>query len=253
MQDYYFGTLDAQAQRRIGLPWSNALVTRTLTAVGGTVLTAQLALKFGLGLNTAGGTHHAFPNYGSGFCIFNDLAIAVRLLQQEQQIQRALILDLDVHQGDGTAFIFSNDPSVYTCSIHCEKNFPSRKRASDLDIGLPEGTRDETYLKTLDNVLPQLLTTSQPDLVLYNAGIDPHEADLLGKLNLTDQGIAKRDHKVLSTCQQAQIPVACVIGGGYSNNLPALIQRHAILFKSALNLFLNLTPANQDNFADVLA
>ena len=258
VHDYYFGTLDAQAQRRIGLPWSEALVTRTVTAVGGTILTARLALQFGIGLNTAGGTHHAFPDYGSGFCIFNDLAIAVRRLQQENRIRKALILDLDVHQGDGTAFIFSNDASVVTCSLHCEKNFPGRKQNSDLDIAFPEGTTDDFFLFTLDSILSKLIQESQPDLILYNAGVDPHHADLLGKMSLTDQGIFERDRKVLGACKQAQIPVACVIGGGYGKNLQDLIERHSLLFSAAAQTFLSassptLLPTRLNNLSDVRA
>jgi acetoin utilization deacetylase AcuC-like enzyme len=240
VQDYYFGTLDPQAQRRIGLPWSEALVTRTLTAVGGTILTARLALEHGLALNTAGGTHHAFPAFGAGFCIFNDLAIAARLLQQDQQINTALILDLDVHQGDGTAFIFSNDSSVITCSIHCEKNFPSHKQTSDIDISLPEGTTDTDYLNQLDRLLETLLDQYQPDLVLYNAGVDPHQDDLLGKMNLSTDGILKRDQKVLKASQIAKIPIACVIGGGYGKDLQGLIQRHMLLFQAAHQIYLDL-------------
>lgn len=239
VQDYTLGTLDSQAQRRIGLPWSEALVTRTLTAVGGTILTARLALDHGIALNTAGGTHHAFPTFGSGFCIFNDLAIAARLLQQEQKIKTALILDLDVHQGDGTAFIFSNDESVITCSMHCEKNFPGRKQTSDIDISLPEGTTDTKYLKALDQLLGNLFQQYQPDLILFNAGVDPHQDDLLGKMNLTTDGIFKRDQRVLQSVHQANIPIACVIGGGYSKDLPKLIERHALLFRAANQIYRN--------------
>jgi acetoin utilization deacetylase AcuC-like enzyme len=158
VQAYREGTLDSKAQRRIGLPWSPALVNRTCTAVGGTILTAQLALKYGLACNTAGGTHHAFPSYGSGFCIFNDLAISARVLQQLGLAQKILILDLDVHQGDGTAFIFQDDSSVFTFSMHCEVNFPGTKQKSDLDIPLPVGMDDDAYLQTLAKYLPDLLS-----------------------------------------------------------------------------------------------
>ena len=174
VNDYQFGTLETLAQRRIGLPWSDSLVKRTLTAVGGTILTARLALHHGIAVNSAGGTHHAFPNFGSGFCIFNDFAIAARVLLQEKQVQRILILDLDVHQGDGTAYIFLQDPQVFTFSIHCEKNFPARKQASNLDIPLPAGTTDSVYLQTLKANLPRVLETFKPELVLYNAGVDEH-------------------------------------------------------------------------------
>ena len=237
VQAYCDGTLDPKAQRRIGLPWSPALVNRTCTAVGGTILTAQLALQYGLACNTAGGTHHAFPSYGSGFCIFNDLAIASRVLQQLGLIQKILILDLDVHQGDGTAFIFQDDPSVFTFSMHCEVNFPGTKQKSDLDVPLPVGMDDDAYLQTLAKYLPDLLSEVQPDLVLYDAGVDPHAGDRLGKLALTDTGIYRREMLVLSTCVAAGYPVASVIGGGYADDLDALTYRHSLLYRAASEIY----------------
>ena len=234
---YRDGTLDAKAQRRIGLPWSPALVNRTCIAVGGTVLTARLALEFGLACNTAGGTHHAFPSYGSGFCIFNDLAIAARTVQQLGLAQKILIVDLDVHQGDGTAFIFQADPSVFTFSMHCEVNFPGTKQTSDLDVPLPVGMEDAEYLQTLATYLPDLLTQVQPDLVLYDAGVDPHVGDRLGKLALTDSGIYRREMQVLSTCVSQGYPVACVIGGGYGDDFEALIYRHSLLHRAASEVY----------------
>jgi acetoin utilization deacetylase AcuC-like enzyme len=234
---YCEGTLDPKAQRRIGLPWSPALVQRTCTAVGGTVLTAQLALRQGLALNTAGGTHHAFPSYGSGFCIFNDLAIASRVLQQLGLAQKILILDLDVHQGDGTAFIFQDDASVFTFSMHCEVNFPGTKQTSDLDVPLPPGMDDDAYLQTLAQYLPDLLSQFQPDLVLYDAGVDIHIGDRLGKLALTDTGIYRREMQVLSTCVAAGYPVAGVIGGGYGDDFEALIYRHSLLHRAASDIY----------------
>jgi len=237
VQAYCQGTLDPKAQRRIGLPWSQALADRTCIAVGGTILTAKLALQYGLACNTAGGTHHAFPSYGSGFCIFNDLAIAARAVQAEGLAQKVLIVDLDVHQGDGTAFIFQEDPSVFTFSMHCESNFPSKKQTSDLDVGLPVGVEDEEYLQTLALHLPRLLDQFNPDLVLYDAGVDAHHGDKLGKLALTDNGIYRREMQVLTTCVQAGYPVACVIGGGYADDLNALVDRHALLHRAASNVF----------------
>jgi acetoin utilization deacetylase AcuC-like enzyme len=186
IQAYCTGTLDLKAQRRIGLPWSPALVTRTCRAVGGTLLTAQLALEYGLACNTAGGTHHAFPSYGSGFCIFNDLAIAARLIRQSTPVQKILIVDLDVHQGDGTAWIFQDDPAVFTFSMHCEANFPGKKQNSDRDIALPEGLDDDGYLQILAQNLPELLQKVQPHLVLYDAGVDTHVDDSLGKLAMSE-------------------------------------------------------------------
>lgn len=237
VQAYCQGTLDPKSLRRIGLPWSSALVKRTCTAVGGTILTAQLALKQGLACNTAGGTHHAFPSYGSGFCIFNDLAIATRVLQQQGLAQKILILDLDVHQGDGTALIFQDDPSVFTFSMHCEVNFPSTKQNSDLDVPLPEGMEDDAYLQTLASYLPDLLSEFKPNLVLYDAGVDPHIGDRLGKLALTDTGLFRREMQVLSTCIAAGYPVAGVIGGGYADDLDALIYRHSLLHRAASEVY----------------
>ncbi|MBE9129018.1 MULTISPECIES: histone deacetylase [unclassified Coleofasciculus] len=237
IQCYRQGTLKPKAQRRIGLPWSTALVNRTCTAVGGTILTAQLALTHGLACNTAGGTHHAFPSYGSGFCIFNDLAITARVLQQLGLVQKILILDLDVHQGDGTAFIFQNEPKVFTFSMHCEANFPGTKQKSDLDIPLPVGMDDDAYLQTLAKYLPDILSEFQPDLVLYDAGVDPHASDRFGKLALTDTGIYRREMQVLSTCIAGSYPVASVIGGGYSDNLNALIYRHSLLHRAASEVY----------------
>ncbi|MBM0743352.1 histone deacetylase [Phormidium sp. CLA17] len=237
VQAYCEGSLDAKAQRRIGLPWSSALVNRTCVAVGGTVLTAQLALKQGLACNTAGGTHHAFPAYGSGFCIFNDMAIAIRHLQHQGLIQTALIVDLDVHQGDGTAFIFQEDTSVFTFSMHCGVNFPGTKQQSDLDVPLSEGMEDDEYLQTLAAHLPNLLSQIKPDLVFYDAGVDPHEGDRLGKLALTDTGLFRRDMQVLGTCLSQGYPVACVIGGGYAEDMAALVYRHSLLHRAASEMY----------------
>lgn len=237
IQAYYTGTLDPKIQRRIGLPWSSQLVNRTCIALGGSILTAQLALKYGLACNTAGGTHHAFPNFGSGFCIFNDLAIAPRVLQQLGLVKKVLIVDLDVHQGDGTAVIFRCDRSVFTFSMHCQVNFPGTKQTSDLDVPLQVGMEDEEYLKVLAQYLPDLLTQIKPDLVLYDAGVDPHIDDKLGKLALTNTGLYQRDRYVLSTCLAAGYPVACVIGGGYAEDLNSLVYRHSLVHRSAREVY----------------
>lgn len=237
VEAYCQGTLDPKAQRKIGLPWSPGLVNRTLTAVGGTILTAKLALEYGLACNTAGGTHHAFPNYGSGFCIFNDLAIAARLLQKLQLTKKILIIDLDVHQGDGTAYIFADDPDVFTFSMHCFANFPSKKQQSDRDIGLPVGLDDDGYLQILARELPDLLAKVQPDLILYDAGVDIHIGDRLGKLALSDRGIYRREMLVLSTCIAAGIPVASIIGGGYAKNIQELVYRHSLIYRAAKEVY----------------
>ena len=234
---YWQGTLDPKAQRRIGLPWSPELAYRTRIAVGGTLLTARLALAHGLACNTAGGTHHAFPSYGSGFCIFNDLAIASRVLLKEGLVQKILIVDLDVHQGDGTALIFQDEPKVFTFSMHCQINFPSIKQISDRDVPLREGMEDDEYLRTLADYLPDLLSEIKPDLVLYDAGVDPHIGDRLGKLALTDAGIYRRDMQVLSTCVSQGFPVASVIGGGYCEDMRSLVYRHSLLHRAASNVY----------------
>jgi acetoin utilization deacetylase AcuC-like enzyme len=233
---YCRGTLDAKAQRRIGLPWSENLVRRTCTAVGGTILTAKLALNQGLACNLAGGTHHAFPDYGSGFCIFNDLAIAARILLHQGLVRRILIVDLDVHQGDGTAWIFRDDPRVFTFSMHCAVNFPRQKQLSDCDVPLAEGLEDEAYLRQIQAHLPDLLSQVRPDLVLYDAGADTHRGDRLGKLAMTNTGLYERDRYVLATCTGAGYPVACVIGGGYDDNMAALVYRHSLLFRAAVTV-----------------
>lgn len=237
IQAYCNGTLDLKVQRRIGLPWSRGLVNRTCIAVGGTILTAKLALSQGLACNTAGGTHHAFPSYGSGFCIFNDLAIASRVLQKEGLINKVLIIDLDVHQGDGTAFIFENDDSVFTFSMHCEVNFPGTKQKSDLDVPLPRGMEDDEYLQILGKYLPDLLSEVKPDLVLYDAGVDPHKGDKLGKLALTDTGIFRREMQVLSSCVAGGYPIACVIGGGYCDEMNDLVYRHSLVHRAASQVY----------------
>lgn len=237
VQAYRTGTLNPKAQRRIGLPWSPNLVKRTCTAVGGTILTAKLALSYGIACNTAGGTHHAFPSYGSGFCIFNDLAIAARVLLSQNRVQRLLIVDLDVHQGDGTAWIFRDEPRVFTFSMHCEVNFPRQKQLSDLDIPLAEGLGDEDYLSKVCTYLPDLLSHVKPDLVLYDAGADVHARDRLGKLALTNTGLYERDRIVLSTCIAAGYPVACVIGGGYDDHLADLVYRHSLLHRAATAVY----------------
>ncbi|MCB0044859.1 MAG: histone deacetylase [Caldilineaceae bacterium] len=230
---YLTGSIDAKAMRRIGFPWSPALVTRTCTAVGGTVLAARLALAHGIACSTAGGTHHAHADFGSGFCIFNDLAVAARVMQREEDVRQALIVDLDVHQGDGSAAIFAHDPSVFTFSMHCEKNFPFRKSASNLDLSLPAGMEDEAYLAVLAERLPGLLDTVRPDLVFYDAGVDSHRDDRLGKLALSDAGLYARDYFVLTECRKRGIPTACVVGGGYSKDIDALARRHVLLHRAA--------------------
>ncbi|MFW6252292.1 MAG: histone deacetylase [bacterium] len=227
------GALTDAEQRRTGLPWSEALARRTCTAVGGTLLTSRLALEHGIACNMAGGTHHAHPGFGSGFCIFNDLAVAARTLVREGAAATVLILDLDVHQGDGTAAAFQNDPAVFTFSMHCQSNFPFRKTAGDMDIGLPDGMNGEAYLSRLKHELPGLLDAARPDLVLYDAGVDVFSGDRLGKLDLSLADIAARDAMVIAFFRERGIPLAGVIGGGYDRDVHALADRHCTLHRSA--------------------
>ncbi|MEM9022062.1 MAG: histone deacetylase, partial [Planctomycetota bacterium] len=231
VRSFFDGSIAPDAVRKIGLPWSKGLVTRTRTAVAGTLLTCELALEHGLACNTAGGTHHAHRGFGSGFCIFNDIAISAQTLIDRGQVDHVLIIDLDVHHGDGTATIFHNDPRVFTFSMHCEKNFPSRKPPSDLDVPLAKGVSDSEYLDTLAQHLPRLLEEVEPDLVIYDAGVDVHRDDRLGHLNLTDQGLYDRDHYVIEQCRSHHIPTACVIGGGYDADHTQLAWRHATVHR----------------------
>ena len=219
-------------QRRIGLPATSALVQRTWLAVGGTLLTARLALRHGLANHLAGGTHHAHPDFGSGFCIFNDCAVTARVLLQRGEVDRVLIVDLDVHQGDGSAACFQADERVTTFSVHAASNFPLRKVNSDFDIPLPDGTEDDDYLAAIGDQLPNVLDALNPQLVLFNAGVDPHRDDRLGRLDLSDDGLLMRDRLVLDACLRRTIPVATVIGGGY-DSLKPLVRRHAIVFRAA--------------------
>ncbi len=225
--------LDRKAERRLGFTLSDALVRRSRAAVGGTVLTARLALARGLACNTAGGSHHAFPGHGAGFCLFNDVAVAIHVLRREGLIRRALVVDLDVHQGDGTAAIFRDDPDTATFSVHCEANYPLRKEVSTLDVGVAPGTGDAVYGAVVETHLPALLAVHRPDIVFYNAGVDPHVDDRLGKLALSDAGLARRDRFTIETCRAAGVPLACVVGGGYDDDLDLLARRHAGLHRAA--------------------
>ncbi len=226
------GRLSRQELRRIGLPVSWPLVRRSWTAVGGTVLTARLALRHGLACHLAGGTHHAFPLHGSGFCIFNDIAVAARVLLGEGLLGQVLVVDLDVHQGDGTAAIFAADPRVFTFSMHGASNFPLHKQISDRDLALEDGIGDDAYLRALQQTLPELLEQVRPDLVLYNAGVDPHRDDRLGRLELSDDGLYRRDRLVIDAALRRRLPVATVIGGGY-DDLAALVERHTLVVRAA--------------------
>ncbi|WP_417776927.1 histone deacetylase [Stutzerimonas xanthomarina] len=230
---YRSGAMSREELRRLGLPWSPQLAQRTVRAVGGSLLAADLALQHGLACHLAGGTHHAHHDHASGFCIFNDLAIMALSLLEKGCVGRVLIFDCDVHQGDGTARILEHVPDAITVSLHCEKNFPTRKARSDWDIGLTPGLGDADYLKVVDNALNYLLPLYQPDLVIYDAGVDVHRDDALGLLNLSDEGLAMRDSAVIEHCLGRDIPVVGVIGGGYDKDRALLARRHAQLHISA--------------------
>ena len=229
--------LSTKEVRRMGLPWSEGLVNRTLVSPNGTLLTANLALRHGIACHLAGGTHHAHYDFASGFCILNDLAITAKALLAAKKINRILIFDCDVHQGDGTARMLEDEPSAFTCSIHCEKNFPARKAQSDLDINLPAGINDEEYLSALHQTLSEAVEQTQPDLILYDAGVDIYSNDPLGLMNVSEEGIRQRDQYVINFCKEASIPVATVIGGGYDNDRKALARRHAIVIEEAVRVF----------------
>jgi acetoin utilization deacetylase AcuC-like enzyme len=237
IERFLSGELARDEQRRLGLPWSEALARRTVRAVGGSLLAAELALQHGLACHLAGGTHHAHYDFASGYCIFNDLAVTSRYLLESGQVDRVLIVDCDVHQGDGTARMLADTPEAITLSLHCEQNFPAHKAQSDWDIPLPKGLGDADYLRVLDDALNYLLPLYQPDLVLYDAGVDVHKDDVLGYLNLTDQGLADRDEAVLRHCLGRDIPVVGLIGGGYDKDRQRLARRHGILHHSAQRIW----------------
>lgn len=236
--------LSEKAQRRLGLPWSEGLIKRTFISPNGTFLTASLALKEGIACHLAGGTHHAHYNEGSGFCAINDLAVAALGIVSREKAKghrppRILIFDVDVHQGDGTATILANHPQIFTCSVHCEKNFPARKARSHLDVNVSKGCRDDEYLQLVKHAFEQALTLSKPDLVLYDAGVDVYEHDPLGLLAISLEGIKHRDRHILQRCHSLGLPVATVIGGGYDRDQMALAQRHAIVIQQAFEVFSN--------------
>lgn len=236
------GSLSAASQREIGFPWSPRMVERSLRSVGATVAAARSALAEGVAANLAGGTHHACADRGSGYCVFNDIAVAARLMQAEwhrrhRRLLRVAVIDLDVHQGNGTASIFRDDPTVFTLSMHGARNFPFRKEPSDLDVDLPDGCRDDEYLATLDRALDALWerhTDGLPGLAFYLAGADPHEGDRLGRLKLSFEGLAERDRRVLQALRERRIPVALAMGGGYGRDLEDTVGVQIGTFRAAL-------------------
>ncbi|MBU2921784.1 histone deacetylase [Winogradskyella psychrotolerans] len=239
--EYYYDlvnlTLDQRAARKIGFPLSRALVQREILIADGTIKASEFALKHGISMNIAGGTHHAFSNRGEGFCMLNDQAIGARYLQQNSLAQNILIVDLDVHQGNGTAEIFQNDASVFTFSMHGKSNYPFKKEQSDLDIALENDTDDSAYLKLLEKTLPNLIAEQQPNFIYYLCGVDVIKTDKLGKLSLTVDGCKARDRFVLEQCKANQIPVMCSMGGGYSPKIKTIVDAHANTFRLAQEIY----------------
>jgi acetoin utilization deacetylase AcuC-like enzyme len=223
-------TLAAADIRRIGFPLTQAVVRRAQLATGGTLLAARLALEHGLACNSAGGSHHAMVGHGAGFCVFNDVAVAASNLLLDYPDLKIMVVDLDVHHGDGTAAIFASEPRVFTFSMHCDDNWPLTKPPSDFDLGLEQGTADEAYLNKLRATLLGLLDQIRPNLVFYVAGVDPHQDDRLGKLGLSDAGLMARERLVVEQVRSRGISLATVLGGGYSTDIDALAARHALIF-----------------------
>lgn len=230
-------TLPAKDIRKIGFPMTLKLVDRGRHIAQGTLDCALYALEYGVALNTAGGTHHAFADRGEGFCVFNDIAIAATELLDRNLVKQILIVDLDVHQGNGTAHIFQNEPRVFTFSMHGEKNYPLRKEVSNLDIGLPDGMTDKAYLELLHDHLEYLMDTVQPDFVFYLSGVDVLASDKLGRLSLSLKGCKSRDELVFKACRRHRLPVAVSMGGGYSEKLSDLIEAHANTFRVAQEIY----------------
>lgn len=220
------GALSAEEQRAIGFPWSEAMVERSRRSSGATIAACRSALQQGVAVNLAGGTHHAHADRGQGFCVFNDAAIAARLMQAERRVTRVAIVDLDVHQGDGTASILANDESIFTLSLHAQNNYPFAKACSDLDVALPDDTGDETYLLQLQHALNTLFERFDPQLIIYLAGADPYQGDRLGRLSLSMDGLAQRDRLVLEVAKARRLPVAIAMAGGYGHSIDETVAIH---------------------------
>ncbi|TMA19097.1 MAG: histone deacetylase [Deltaproteobacteria bacterium] len=233
----FSGTLAADAQRRLGFSWSAALVARSRASVFGTVLAARAALEDGVAGNLAGGTHHAFADHGTGFCVFNDIAVAARALQREGLIERALVVDLDVHQGDGTAAIFADDPSVFTFSMHGANNFPFHKQRSSLDVELLDGCQDSEYIACLERHLPRALDLARPDIVFFQAGVDPLDGDQLGRLRLSLDGLRRRDRIVATAARRTGAPLVLTLGGGYARPIALSVDAHVGTWREARAAF----------------
>lgn len=231
------GTLSKADERLLGLPWSPELPIRSRGSVGATLAACSTALDSGCGASLAGGTHHAYADHGSGFCVFNDTAVALRVLQNQGRIQRALVIDLDVHQGNGTAKLLEQDPALFTVSVHGANNFPFQKEHSDLDIELADGCQDEHYLEVLQGMLPGLFAAHHPDLVIYLAGADAYAGDRLGRLGLSKAGMLQRDQQVLDWCDRFGVPVAITMGGGYATPIEDTVAIHAATLAEAVRRY----------------
>lgn len=236
------GRLTAKEIRKLGLPWSESLVRRSMHAISGTINASRRALVDGVSSNLAGGTHHAYPDRGEGFCVLNDVAVSIRVLQREKLGSRFLIIDLDVHQGNGTAFIFQDSPEVFTFSMHGAKNFPLFKEVSGLDIELADGTADDEYLETLDHALSRL-RLHNADIIFYLAGADPYENDRLGRLKLTKEGLRRRDETVLRFARDEGIPIVTTMSGGYAQEIADTVDIHCNTIRAVKNVFGSEPPA----------
>ncbi len=230
------GQLPAATSRRIGLPWSEVLVKRSLASVGGTLEAAKDAMAYGWGGTLGGGTHHAFRAEGAGFCVFNDIAVAIQFLRHTGRVRRAAVIDLDVHQGDGTAEIFRDEPDVFTLSIHCQSNFPFRKQQSKLDIALPDKVGDDEYLRVLQVALPRMFEF-QPEIIFYQSGVDGLATDSLGRLSLSPKGLITRDRMVMNAIRTSGIPMVLTSGGGYSKPIELSAQAHANTYRTAWEIY----------------
>lgn len=237
------GTLSRDAQRRIGFPWSPQMVERARRSVGATLAAADAALTEGCAANLAGGTHHAFADRGEGYCVFNDVAVAARVLQRDHGIARVAVVDCDVHQGNGTAAIFRTDPSVFTFSMHGANNYPFKKENGDLDVELEDATGDEPYLERLAHSL-EMVFACEPQVVFYLAGADPYEGDRLGRLALTMDGLCRRDHLVLDRCRRSAVPVVITMSGGYAEDVDAIVTIHANTIRTAAEISARHTTEN---------
>jgi len=237
LADLFAGTLEPAAVTRIGFPWSWELVVRSRASTGGTIAAARAALQDGVAGNLAGGTHHAHHDHGAGYCVFNDIAVAARLLLEEGRVTRMAVLDVDVHQGDGTAALLADEPRAFTCSLHGERNFPLRKRVSDLDVELPDGCEDPRYLDALGTALDACLARPLPDLLVVQGGVDALAADRLGRLALTHAGLLERDRRILGRAAALGVPVALTLGGGYGEPIDATIEAHANTYRAAREAF----------------